>query len=343
MKHAAARFLGFVCLLLIIPSLVAQPFNRGTPAPDSRVQVVSPSNGQQFSPGDTVDVTVKLTPPLHANAGWLAVGAPGLGILQGTHYNGSSYQVSFVIPESYAGSLLLTPDIIDSSGNPVEGVGVTITVKPKSAPTRLSLESGQYNHLLSASEDAHIYVSGKDSNGVDRNLTTSVTGTTYTSSNDQVLSVDKEGNVQVHGFGTAVVTVENSGQKAFAAYDVEDPNNPLSPQDLTDEVSITRSDFQMDPRTGFSVQTIQITNSQAVPLIGPFYVVVTDIASGVNLLNVGKTTTMLPVGSPYRTLRTADGVTLQPGEHMSLTLQFLDMGHVPINYALRVFRTLTRP
>ena len=53
---------------------------------------------------------------------------------------------------------------------------------------------------------------------------------------------------------------------------------------------------------------------------------------------------MPPSGSPYVTLHTADGITLQPGERLILTLQFLDArGGQAIRYTPKIFRTITTP
>ena len=314
-----------------------------TSQPDPRVQVISPANGQVFAPGDTVNATVQITPPLLVNAGFLAVPAPGLGVITGTNYNGSQYQASFVIPSDYAGPLVLTPDIVDSNNNPIEGVGISISVSPKTAPLSLTLVAGTFNHLLSATATTRVYVTGNYANGVQLDLTSSVTGTTYTSSNNQVLTVDHEGNVQAKAFGTAVVTVQNSGLKAFASFAIEDPANPLAPQDLTARMNITRSGFRVDRTTGYFVQTVQITNGQTVPVIGPMYFAVTGLPGGVTLANSGSTKSIPPVGSPYLTLSTPDGITLQPGASLTLTLQFLNPSRTRINYTPKVFRTLNTP
>jgi hypothetical protein len=312
-------------------------------APDPRVQVTYPANGQVFAPGDAVNVTVQITSPLLAKAGFLAVPAPGLGAITGTNYTGSTYQASFLIPSNYAGPLTLTPDIIDNNSNPIQGVGISISVRPKTAPLSLTLVAGTFNHLLSATATSRIYVTGNYANGVQLDLTSSVTGTTYASSNNQVLTVDREGNVKAKAFGTAVVTVQNSGLKAFASFAIEDPANPLAPQDLTAGLNITRSGFRVDRTTGFFVQTVQISNGQTVPVIGPLYFAVTGLPGGVTLANSGLTKNIQPVGSPYVPLRTPDGITLQPGASLTLTLQFLDPSRARINYTPKVFRTLNTP
>jgi hypothetical protein len=128
-----------------------------------------------------------------------------------------------------------------------------------------------------------------------------------------------------------------------AASATEDPAGPDAAQDLTAGLTITRSGFRIDRKTGFYVQTIQFTNSQTVPVTGPLYLVVADLSSGVTVVNAGLTENVSPAGSPYIALHPADGSSLQPGESLSLTLQFENGGRAPINYTPKVFKTLTTP
>jgi len=316
----------------------------GATVADSRVQITAPTNGQQFAPGDAVNVTVQITAPLTAIAGYVVVEAAGFAPLEGSNYNGSTYQASFVIPDTYAGALTIIPDIIDSNSNPIAGVGVTVVVNPNTAPLELVLVQGNYSHITSSGVTAHIYVTGEYPNSLERDLTSSIVGTTYQSSNTQVLTVDSEGDVQSTGFGTAIVTVANNGVQTFATFSVEDPTNPLAPQDLTTDVSIARSGFRVDRNTGFFVQTVQLTNSLAVPMIGPLYFVASDLPDGVTLVNkAGPTQNIAPMGSPYIRLQLPDGITLQPGASLTLILQFLDPGRTRISYTPTVFRTLATP
>jgi hypothetical protein len=75
-------------------------------------------------------------------------------------------------------------------------------------------------------------VTGNYSNSLQLDLTSSVTGTTYSSSNPNVVTVDPQGNVQAVAFGTATVTAQNSGLKTFATFVVGDPTSPLPPEDV---------------------------------------------------------------------------------------------------------------
>jgi pimeloyl-ACP methyl ester carboxylesterase len=319
------------------PAIKAHP-------PDPRVQITSPANGQQFAPGTTLTVMVQITSPLTVNTGWVGTTIPGAGSLVGTNYTANSYQASLVIPTTFSGPATLTPAILDSGTNPFLGVSITINVVPVSAPLSLTVQQ-PYTHLASVPSSASIFVKGNYPDDLQLNLTSAATGTTYTSSNTNVLTVDLGGNVQAVAFGTAVVTVQNNGLKAFAIFVIESATSPLPPHDLTNGMNISLSGIQLNRNTGFYVQTINITNSLTVPTAGPLYFMVMGLPRGVTLSTTGGglTRAIAPVGTPYIKLQLADGLTLQPGAGISLTLQFLNPSRARISYTPKVFRTLATP
>jgi hypothetical protein len=317
-----------------------------TITPDSRVTITAPTAGQQFVPGNTVSVTVQIASPLTLNTGWVNTNIPGVGSANGINYTSNSYQASFVIPMNFVGPATLTPTIVDNSSTPVPytGVSITINVAPASGPTSLTIQQ-PYTHLSVVPSSASIYVNGNYLSGPQLNLTSSTTGTTYTSSNTNVLTVDANGHVSAIAFGTAVVTVQNSGLTAFAVFDIENPTTPLAPQNDTTGLQITQSGFQLNRNTGFYVQTVTVKNTQSIPIVGPLYFVVPGLPAGVNVTNngAGLSQNIQPAGSPYLKLALADGLTLQPGASVSLVLQFLDPTRVSLHYTPAVFRTLGTP
>jgi hypothetical protein len=139
--------------------------------------------------------------------------------------------------------------------------------------------------------------------------------------------------------------VRNNGLTAYAVYDIENPAAPLAPQSLTTGLQISQSGLQLNRNTGFYTQTVTITNTQSFPMVGPLYFVINGLPAGVNLANNagGLTQTIAPLGSPYLRLSLADGLTLQPGAKVSLSLQFLDPTRVNPHYTPMVFRTLGTP
>lgn len=63
-------------------------------------------------------------------------------------------------------------------------------------------------------ESRQLRVEGLYSDGVERDLTASTTGTTYTTSNDKIVTVDSEGKMTAKGIGTAKITVKNGKYSA---------------------------------------------------------------------------------------------------------------------------------
>lgn len=317
---------------------------RANVSPDSRVTISSPTAGQVFAPGATVNITVQLGSGLTATTGLVGVSVPGIGTVFGSNYNGTSFQASFVIPATFAGPVTLTPSILDSNNNPVLGIATTINVAPSTAPTSLSILQ-PYVHLTTVPSTSAISVTGNYPGNIELDLTSSATGTTYTSSNTNAVTVDANGNVQAAAFGTAVVTVANQGVKAFAIYVVESATSALPPQNDTTSIQVSASGFQLNRTTGFYVQTVTLTNSSAIPVVGPLYYTITGLPSGVTFVSTGGglTKNIQPVGSPYLKLPLADGLTLQPGASVNLTLQFLNAGRARIAYTPEIYRTLTTP
>jgi len=314
--------------------------SRASDTGDSRIQVITPANGQVFAPGDTVSATVSIAPSLEAS--YVSLAVYGLLGVDGSGYNGSSYEASFTIPAGMAGPLELVPQITDTAGNTILGLTTTIAVRPTTAP--LSLSVSQPNDILTAVGGTdEIYVAGSYPGGLTLDLTSSASGTTYTSSNIKVLTVDTEGNVTATGFGTAVVTVANMGVRTFQIFTVENPAAPLAPQDLSSQFMMQSAGFRVDRNTGFFDQSVQWTNKLPVPVIGPLYFVVTGLPTGVTLIGAGTTQNIGPAGSPYFSFNLPDGITVQPGESISQVLQFLNPSRARIAYTAKVFRTLGAP
>src|SRR6266852_936585 len=156
-------------------------------------------------------------------------------------------------------------------------------------------------------------------------------------------AVDGEGCARVVGPGVATVTAENHGVKDFATFVVEDPRNPLPPEDVTATVKISRSAISRDPEAKaydtypLSVQTITIANTSPEPVAGPLYLTVWDLPIGVELwiraanvpLNPPPNMTLYfrqnpaPGKSVHVRLELTDGLKLNPGESVTAQLYFL--------------------
>jgi hypothetical protein len=294
-------------------------------AADPRVHLISPVEGQQFAPGDKVSVVGEIAPFLQAtDAG---VGLRGLGGLTLTGFAGTGFAASFVIPEFYAGPLTLQPEAY--AGRTVLGPTVTIKVKPRTPPIELSVINRHNYPALTAQSPERLAVKGLYANGVERDLSSSEAGTTYTSSNPAVVTVDRDGVCRPVGAGLAVVTIENGGVREYAMFAVDDPAHPAAPIDLTAHVAIRRGSLRVDrsPQIVYDlVQEVSITNVTALPLVGPLFLRIADLPQGV-----------LPLGDTRQLELPEAGLDLLPGQRVSVELRFLNQGDAPIQYTAKLY------
>lgn len=62
---------------------------------------------------------------------------------------------------------------------------------------------------------------GVYSDGVNRNITASASGTTYQSSNEKIVTVSPEGRVTARGLGAAKITVKNGNYSSIVDINLE--------------------------------------------------------------------------------------------------------------------------
>jgi len=298
-------------------------------ANDARVRIVSPVAGQQFAPGDKVSIVVEVAPSLGATDG--SVGLAGLGSLKAKSFTGTRFTADFVIPNHYAGPLTLWPDVW--AGETVLGPKVSIKVRPLTPPKQLSVPNRYYYVSLPRANPEHLSVKGRYAKGVERDLSSSASGTTYVSSNASVVSVDREGVCTVIANGLAVIAIENGGVRDFVAFVVDDPAHPGPPIDLSGQVAIRRGDLRLEsnPRVVRShYQQVTITNTTALPLAGPLFLTVTGLPKGVIAYGGD--------GGGRHSLALPDqGLGLLPGQSVTVDLEFLNQGNASIEYTAKVY------
>ena len=278
---------------------VAQARGRAsaTPAadPDSRVQIVSPLDGQIFAPGDVVPIVVRLTPPLVAND--IGVIIPGFDRLEGTNYNGVQYEASFAIPAFFAGPLTLIPDITDTNDEPISGVSIIIGSVPAPPPLAVALQQRNFRISLPPRTPPSPSPSKARIRGRSRTTSPRPSPARRTRPRTPTWSrSDREGVYQIVGAGFAVIKASNSGLTDFAVFVVDDRNNPLPPMDVMSQFSIRPGGFRLDRSSGFFVQDVVIASLQEVPVPGPLYLLVEGLPAGINLVNQSGTTQTIQPG-----------------------------------------------
>jgi hypothetical protein len=221
---------------------------------------------------------------------------------------------------------------------------VVVGIRPTGTAETIALQ--QHNFLVAPdAPDQQLYLNGTYADGSVLDLTSSFTGTTYTSSNESVITVNGDGLVQIVGQGFGSIAARSGSLSDFATFVVEDLANPLAPADLTSHVTIAKSGFRLDRTSGFFVQDLTISNTSAATLPASLYLVFSGLTPGVTLVNKsGLTEALLPVGSSYLTIPLpGEGLSLPPGGSAQFTLRFLNPNRNAINYSLTLFRTSVAP
>jgi len=118
---------------------------------------------------------------------------------------------------------------------------VIVNVEPAAALTAIDFEtdkplqlgragqSSAFGHVDSLGKVFELPVVGDFADGVTRRISTPASGTSYTSSNDKVIKIVKDGLFQIVGNGKTTITVTNRGKQASLDVNVnvnDEPNDP---------------------------------------------------------------------------------------------------------------------
>ena len=166
--------------------------------------IVSPAPGTTVKPGELV--TLRVAPGAGEIATEVVVvsdGDPVTATFDGTHYVG---QVR--IPRDGVGPDLLVAFAVLQGGG-VSFADVAVTIDPGALRT-LFLTIPE--RMTFAGETAGAELRGLFEDGVVRDLSTVDTGTTYSTSDPQVLALHPLGIIQARANGTATITATNRGK-----------------------------------------------------------------------------------------------------------------------------------
>lgn len=305
------------------------------------VQITSPTAGQSFTNSQTITVNVQVDASLNATDGLLFT--TGLDEYSATSFSATSFSVSIPPPSYFTGPLTLTPAVSDINGNLTFGAPQTILIQSSVAPTSVYLS--EHNYYLSPTDGSQqLHLIGNFPNNAQLDLTSAESGTTYLSSNPNVVTVDSEGNFTIASTGIASVTAKNSGLSDYAVFVVQNPQSPLPPLDVTDSAKIKVSGFTLNRQTGFFVGNLTISASGSAAVPGPVYILLNGLPSGVSLVNGNGITVNTNAGTPYLSLTLpGQGLIFAPGESVTVPVQFLNPNRVLISFTPQLIRTSQNP
>jgi len=169
------------------------------------VEITHPIEGQVFQPGDTVDVEVNTS---DEDAMVIITTSTGESAL----IDHAPYNFQFVIPNEVIGPLNIVVGARDDKG--FIGLDeVTISVASSSNLIDIKVYPEINPLYLSVGATVPLTVYGLYDDGVTREITSSGSGSSYISSNPDIVEVSSEGLITVKSQGEAIVTIENSGVK----------------------------------------------------------------------------------------------------------------------------------
>jgi hypothetical protein len=201
---------GFIMLLLLSPTaLLAQ----------SSLRITSPADATTVHPGESLKVTVEVSPP--GGQTRVILGGGGLGLFPGV--GSPPYQFEVPIPKTLAPG----PEVLTAMGwptntsTPVYSNQITILVERADEPARLTAFPPTIS--LQPRGRISLQVTGVFANGerVDLKLSSR---TMYSSDTPRVVTVEPNSVVTALAPGTAKITVSNGKAKVEVPVVVSAPN-----------------------------------------------------------------------------------------------------------------------
>jgi len=316
-------------------------------APDPRITLVSPTHGAVYAPGDPITFNVNVDPAVVVSKVYV-IPRMDSGL---PHYilTSAPYEKVDTIPLDHHGEILITIGVEDQTGTLLEGPQISVFVRSTVPPDKLEVENISViatGFPVSAAEmtsnNPLIHVYGYY-NGEQRNIAGAQYGTTYTSSDTSVATVDSRGWVTPHQYGIAYVTVANSGVTAFSQVKIKTPNNRLlAPIEQTANVTIVNaSGFRLDTKSRQYIQRLTLRNDGSLPIPFPVHIVLSDFPEGVYLLGGGRTKVVTPLESRYKFIKFEPRYDWwPPGVEVTVDLSFGNRDGRPITYTSRFFSGL---
>lgn len=176
--------------------------------------ITFPKNGETFKEGDTLKIVAELSPddPEIADVSFLVT--KGIDHCPSAIATHPRYECSFIIPPGAPSVITITAigETIESAVFSPE-VSIRVTRANMATLQGIKIFTGNTSNKLfffQIGQNKRLHVDGIYSDGVKREeLSSAAAGTTYTSTDEKVVTVDRDGLVTAQGFGTARITIKN--------------------------------------------------------------------------------------------------------------------------------------
>jgi hypothetical protein len=180
--------------------------------------ITQPQSGAAFHPGDRVMVRAEpavgetfqavFIRTLHQPHSTIDVEAP--------------YEFEFTIDPVFTGAdTILVSGKLPNGGIVEAEVQILVTLTPSVVLEGIRVDRDQETLFMQVGSKRKIYVDGTFSDGVVRDVSSTFMGTTYTTSNEKIATVDANGLVTATGPGTAKITIKSGKHELTIEADVE--------------------------------------------------------------------------------------------------------------------------
>lgn len=179
--------------------------------------ITSPNNRQNFNEGDTVNIVAELSPQdseIFYVRFFVTGGAAQCGEIS-THPH---YECNFTIPSGSPPTIEIRAAAPTVDEKMVHSQKITLLISPPPTVILQGLRASNGNDLFLSKlgENKQLYIRGIYSDGIERRIESSTSGTTYQTSDPKIAKVDREGLVTAVGAGKAVITIRNRDREMRA-------------------------------------------------------------------------------------------------------------------------------
>ena len=330
----------FVAILFAPAAVTFAQQEEKLPTSFPGINLISPEQQMVVQPGQDVPVYLEIDPDLK----------PGFVLLMGNIFktgislemDGPPFEGTLEIPIRLAGPIELFVLVKNTEDKIIGGLGLNLNVVPIELPQSIDAGTHDYLYIPPASfiRSRTISVRGRYDNGIARDISDIITGTSYRSSDTNVFTINEKGVMEPVEPGSAFVIVEHRGLKDFVAIDVEEKGKRtrgFPAVDHTADVSITASPPRHKVGTVRYEMDVVIRNDADLPLHLPLHLVITGLTDGVRVADASKTSRVEPVGNPYVFVDVDERGYLSPGKSASAKVIFVKFNREPLDHQLRLY------
>ncbi|HEX2642867.1 MAG TPA: choice-of-anchor L domain-containing protein [Thermoanaerobaculia bacterium] len=166
------------------------------------VRIASPTPGTIVSPGQTLEVVVE--PVSGAKVQRVLLTGPEVAAVD----QQAPFRLQITVPLDTAGALDLKPLGANAAGDYFTGNGVQLIVRPTTQLTKLDLQPDEII-LTGTGASRPLTVVGTYADGVIRDITEPLAGTTYQTVDPEIVTVSPQGRLTAQGAGTTTVVARN--------------------------------------------------------------------------------------------------------------------------------------